>query len=331
MLGTVLRPGGATGCAILSTMSSEAGDQQSAVPEGTRPIVAGVDGTGTDASAVLWAAKAAGLHQVPLRLVHAAEVTAVGALEDDPSMSSPAVLEVLRREGKAPQFAQDAAAEVSGIYPDLTVEVVEASGAASGALLSFQDEAEMIVVGSGQKGGIGQFLLGTTSLNTAMHATCPVAVVNQEVKVTAAFADRVLVAVDGSRDSAAAAVVAFQEASLRSVPVVCLSSWYLEVVDGYVVTEPDSPEWKAIEDRQRERVEASVKVARSRYPDVEVQVEILHGPSTRTLSEATGRTNLMVIGTRGRGGFAGKLLGSVSHKVLQAAACPVIVVKAPRS
>ncbi|GAA1153291.1 universal stress protein [Ornithinicoccus hortensis] len=295
-----------------------------------RPIVAGVDGTGTDSAAVLWAAKAAALHQVPLRLVHSAEVTAVGALEDDPSMSSQAVMEVLRREGQAPPYARDAAATVQKIYPDLPVEVVEASGAASAALVGFQDEALMIVVGSGQKGGIGQFLLGTTSLNTAMHATCPVAVVNREVKVTEAFADRVLVAVDGSRDSAAAAVVAFREAALRSVPVVCLSTWYLEVVDGYVVTEPDSPEWQAIEERQRGRVEASIKVARSRYPDVEVQVEILHGPSTTTLAAATGRTNLMVIGTRGRGGFAGKLLGSVSHKVLEAAACPVIVVKAPR-
>lgn len=292
--------------------------------------MAGVDGSGTDAAAVMWAAKAATLHHVPLHLVHAAEVTAVGALEDDPSMSTPAVMDVLRREGKAPPFAREAAARVKELYPDLVVEVVESSGAASGALLEFQDEALIIVVGSGQKGGIGQFLLGTTSLNIAMHARCPVAVVNQEVAITTDLADRVLVAVDGSRDSAAAAVVAFREASLRSVPVVCLSSWYLEVVDGFVVTEPDSPEWKVIEERQRERVEASIKVARSRYPDVEVQVEIMHGPSTKTLSEATGRTNLMVIGTRGRGGFAGKLLGSVSHKVLQAASCPVIVVKAPR-
>lgn len=289
----------------------------------------GVDGTGTDASALAWAAKAADLHGVPLRVVHSNEVTVAGAVEDDPAMSGSAVMDMLREQG-APRFAEDAVAGVRERYPDLQVEFTEAIGAASGALLDHQDDALMIVVGSGQRGGIGGFLLGTTSLNTAMHARCPVAVVNHEVRVTPELADRVVVAVDGSRDSAAAAVVAFQEAALRQAPAVCLSSWYLEVVDGFVVTEPVSPEWKAIEDRQRQRIEAAIRTARRRFPDVEVQIEIVHGPSARVLTEATGKSDLMVMGTRGRGGFAGKLMGSVSHKVLQAAACPVIVVKAPK-
>lgn len=301
-------------------MNPEGADQneQSA---SSRPIVVGVAGMETDAAAFTWAAKAAHLHGVPLRVVHAQESTTGGARENDP--------DALREQGPPPN-TEKVVAEIGERYPDLDVQYTQATGAASRALLSHQDNALMIVVGSGQKGGRGHFLLGTTSLNTAMHARCPVAVVNHGVEVTPELADRVLVAVDGSRDSAAAAEVAFEEAALRQAPVVCVNSWYLEMVDGSVVTEPDSPEWKATEDRQRERVEAAIKGPRSRFPDVEVQLEIMRGPTTRVLTQATGRADLMVIGTRGHGAFAGKLMGSVSHEVLQAAVCPVIVVKATK-
>lgn len=71
--------------------------------------------------------------------------------------------------------------------------------------------------------------------------------------------------------------------------------------------------------------------ARSRYPGVAVDIQIVHGPSSQVLAQWSGEADLLVMGSRGRGGFAGKLLGSVSHTVLQAARWPVVVVKAPRA
>lgn len=290
-------------------------------------ILVGVDGSGTDVAAVRWAARAATLYGLPLRLLHSAEIPVYGALEDYPGALSGAVLDVLRKQEALEQPAAAAAQRLRQDYPDLELRVTETSGAASAALMEHQDSALLMVVGSGRRGRLGDLLLGTTSLNTAMHAACPVAVINRGIDVDALNHGVVVVGIDGSKGSAAAAWVAFRAAQARGARLVCLSTWYIEVVDGFVVTDPDSPEWQQIEQRQRDLVDRVIAPAREAFPDVQFEVEVVQSASTTVLQDRTNRVDLMVLGTRGRGGFAGKLLGSVSHKVLQAARCPVIVVK----
>ncbi|AKU15813.1 universal stress protein [Luteipulveratus mongoliensis] len=292
------------------------------------PVVVGVDGSGTDNAAVAWAASAAALHKLPLHLLHSNEVAAVGAVQDDPTIASSETLDALRAQGSAPRVADELVGRVRAAHPDLEIVATETAGAASAALLAREDTALMLVVGSGRKGGLGERVLGTTSLNTAMHATCPVAVVNAGVDPSAPPKKRIAVGIDGSRDSAAAAEIAFAAAAARGSTVVCVSSWYLEVVDGFVVTDRDGEPWQRIEKRQRERVEAATKVAREAHPDVDVVVEVVNGPSTKVLAAQSEQSDVLVLGSRGRGGFTGKLLGSVSQKVLQAARCPVVIVKA---
>ncbi|WP_194288450.1 universal stress protein [Ornithinicoccus halotolerans] len=295
---------------------------------GRRVVVVGVDGSGTDRSALEWAARAAVRYGTGLRVVHASEVLAAGAIEDDPVMASPAVLEALYahdEERVAPRLAE----EVRRDYPGLEVTVTEASGAASATLLDQQDDALLLVVGSGRRGRPGEQVLGTSALSTSMHAHRPVVVVPQGVETDREAPAKVVVAVDGSRDSRAAAQVAMVEAELTGAAVVAVSAWYLEVVNGYVVTEPDSEEWRAIEARQTERVEAAMQASRDRHPGVPVTVAVVHAPSSRAILERADGAALLVVGSRGRGGFTGKLLGSVSQKVLRGATCPVAVVKAP--
>ncbi len=292
-----------------------------------RPVVVGVDGSGTDSAASDWAARTAEYHQAPLVLVHAAEVFSRGAIDDELPGVAPPVLQVVRELGSAPRLAQQRAARMIPGHPALTIDVDDSFGTASTTLLAHQDSALMIVVGTGRKGTLGQVMLGSTSLAVTMYARCPVVVV-QPGALTAEPVGVLVVAVDGSCDSEGAAVVAFAEAEARSAKVIALSSWWVEVVDGYVVTEPESPEWKAIESRQRRRVEAALDPARAAYPDVEVDVVIERGPSTRVLVEHSARADLLVMGRRGRGGFLGKVLGSVTHRVLHDAQCPVAVVPA---
>jgi nucleotide-binding universal stress UspA family protein len=64
-----------------------------------------------------------------------------------------------------------------------------------------------------------------------------------------------------------------------------------------------------------------------KYPDVRVQRLVMRDRPSRALVEQSMRAQLVVVGTRGRGGIAGLLLGSVSHAVLQRAHCPVAVVR----
>lgn len=291
------------------------------------PVVVGVDGSGTDDAASDWAARTAEYRQVPLVLVHAAEVFSRGAIDDELTGVAPLALQVVREFGSAPPLAQQIAARMIQGYPALTIDVDDSFGTASSALLAHQDNALMIVVGTGRKSTLGQVMLGSTSLAVTMYARCPVVVVQPGVRL-AEPVGVLVVAVDGSCNSERAAVVAFAEAEARSATVIALSSWYVEVVDGYVVTEPESPEWKAIEGRQRRRVEAALGPARAAYPGVEFEVVIERGPSTRVLVEYSARADLLVMGRRGRGGFLGKLLGSVTHRVLHDSQCPVAVVPA---
>lgn len=292
-----------------------------------RAVVVGVDGSGSDRTALEWAARAALRHRTALRVVHASEVLAAGAVEDDPVMASPAVLEALYAHEKD-RVAPDLAERVRQAYPNLEVRVTEASGAASATLLDQQDAALLLVIGPGRRGRRGEQVLGTSALATTMHAHRPVVVVPDGAPLEREGPGEVVVAVDGSRDSRAAAELAMVEARLTGASVVAVTAWYLEVVGGYVVTEPDSQEWRAIESRQTERVEAALQASRERHPSVPVTIEVVHAPSSRAILERAAGADLLVVGARGRGGFPGKLLGSVSQKVLRAATCPVAVVNA---
>lgn len=302
-------------------------DEESTVSDAQQVVVVGVDGSGSDSAALVWAADTAQRYGVPLRIVHAVEALSMGSTAVEMATPTPEVTEALRSVGVSPGVADRAAERVRDRHRDLPVEVTEALGAASALLLAQQDEALILVVGRGRKGTIDQILMGTTSMATVMHARCPVAVIDPEVKNDAEPKGVVMVAVDGGRDSERACQTAFLAADRRGAKVVCLNVWYLEVVNGYVVTEPDSPEWQAIEARQTRRVEAVIAGSRQAYPDVPVEIEILHGPSSRTILEQTPEADVLVMGTRGRGGFVGKLLGSTTQKVLQAARCAVVVVR----
>ena len=81
----------------------------------------------------------------------------------------------------------------------------------------------------------------------------------------------------------------------------------------------------------REHAEQSLLRAADRvgalHPDVTVTTEVLFGDPGQSLADLGATAGLMVVGSHGRGGFAGMLLGSVSHRVIHDAACPVMVVR----
>lgn len=293
----------------------------------SQAVVVGVDGSGADRAALIWAADTARAWGIPLRVVHATEY--VGDVPSAlPGADETGLLDVLREQAGASEAASEAAAEVRERHPDLEVEVVETVGSPAASLLDRQDSARMIVVGSGTKSALERVLLGTTSLSVVAHARCPVVVIHSGVEPPEQGSDEIVLATDGSRDSAAAAVEAFAEAHARGARVRAVTSWYLEVVDGFVVTDPDGAAWRQVTSMRRERAEASLAAARRRYPDVESAVEVLHGPTVSTIAEAAAGADLLVMGSRGAGGFRGKLLGSVTQKVLRASTVPLMVVRA---
>lgn len=292
-------------------------------------VVVGVDVPGTSSGAVRWAAEAAMLHKVPLKLVHAADDVA-GLPGGEVSAEDNTTIDVLRANTSALSHLTEARETVQALHPDLQLEVVEVVGDAVEALLS-QQEDSLLVVGTGHRNALSELILGSTSLGVAMHATSPVVVVPPASGEPAAQHGVVAVAVDGSSDSAVAARIACREATVRGARVIAVNTWGLEVVDGFVVTESDAEQYAVIQDRQTALVERALTSARRDYPDVEIEVSVVHGHAVRSLVELSESADLLVIGSRGLGGFAGKLLGSVSQRVLRGSKCPVVIAKASPS
>jgi nucleotide-binding universal stress UspA family protein len=292
-----------------------------------RAVVVGADGGGTDGPALRWAALHASRTGLPLVAVHASEPEALAARAA--GAGAPDITALLEAEDAR---ADNVRAVVARLGEELGIEataVVE-RGSPVRALLEHQGEAELIVVGTGRKGALEEFVLGTTSIGVAAHATVPVVIINPEVDVDALTTGRVAVAVDGSPDSEAAVRAAVAYAARTGSTVTAVTAWYLEVVNGYVVTEPDSPEWQQIERDRAAMLKDVLRPSLAAHPDVKVDVDVRRGPIVGTLRQAATEADLVVVGSRGRGSFAGRLLGSVSQRVMRAATCPVMVVTSPR-
>lgn len=134
----------------------------------------------------------------------------------------------------------------------------------------------------------------------------------------------VVVGVDGSEASSRALAWAAQEACLRNAILRVVHAWNLPALSAAAYLPPsafeDAPgETQAALDTQIAEVLGPV-------PDVKWEREVLQGPAAQVILEAAEDAELVVVGSRGRGGFAGLLLGSVSNQVAHHAHCPVTIV-----
>jgi nucleotide-binding universal stress UspA family protein len=236
----------------------------------------------------------------------------------------------------AQTVVDETADEVRSAYPDLQVETDLRIGTGAHALISASENAALVVVGSRGRGGFAGLSIGSTAAQTAAHASCPVLVIRPAEQDGAPSADRdtaalrnqpVIVGVDGSPVSEGAIDFAFEEAALRRVPLVALYVWWLLPSHGLG---PDLPGRGSLEEAREEarRVLADTMAAwTNKYPDVAVQPRPVQGMNpSHELIDASAEAGLVVVGSRGRGGFAGLLLGSVGRDLVGHAHCPVAVV-----
>ncbi|MEU6641825.1 universal stress protein [Saccharomonospora sp. NPDC046836] len=287
----------------------------------TGPIVVGVDTSDAATRAVRWAAETAAARNVPLRIVHGFGYTDHfygGDLPLSPQLYAELEAHALRLLAAA----HDEAAAVSSA---LRIEVAMPATAAVPLLLEESRSARMVVLGSSGLGRFSGVLAGSTTLALTSHAACPVAVVRQRAEGTSAPADApVVVGVDGSPVSEQAVAVAFREASLRGVPLVAVHAW-LDVE--YVTEARVHFEGGAHEEDERRVLAERLAGWQEEYPDVTVErVTVLDRPRHQLLDRSR-TAQLVVMGSRGRGGFRGLLLGSTSHALIQHAECPVLVVR----
>jgi nucleotide-binding universal stress UspA family protein len=148
------------------------------------------------------------------------------------------------------------------------------------------------------------------------------------VRETAERADGpVVVGVEEGEGSDAALTMAFEEAALHSARVVALHAYLLGVRTWGLDLPPDVEDEHPRESAESDRLAATVAPLREKYPTVQVDIAVVEGQPAGRLVDASAEAQLVVVGSRGRGGFAGLLLGSVGLHLLHHAECPVLIAR----
>ncbi|WP_078312539.1 MULTISPECIES: universal stress protein [unclassified Mycobacterium] len=280
-------------------------------------VVVATDGSPEASAAVRWAAKHAAMRRDRLTIVTV--VTREYLYIRDPDTQE-RVHQWQRHHGEEVlRRAQHTAEQAVGIgaLPEIRTELE--FGKPVPVLVDMSKDVRTIVVGRRGLGTFDRLVMGSVSSGLVHYAHAPVAVVHDVPELDRS--DPVIVGIDGSPVSEPAIALAFDEASHRKVPLVAMHAW-VDVLD-------TAPEFDWHEEREHANELLGERLAgwQERYPDVSVVRKLVKGNPSRWLIEHSGHAQLVVLGSHGRGGFAGMFLGSVSRSVVQAAHSPVVVVR----
>lgn len=288
-------------------------------------IVVGVDGSAGSEHALTWALHEARRRDEPVRAVHVWHPDGTpGQTERLAALTSVAGL----RERLAGDVAAGvrAVAEREGLT-DVTVTTGVRYGHPAQELIQEAGDGAMLVVGSRGRGEIAGTLLGSVSQSVTQSAPGPVVVVPGDAGPGDADATApVVVGVDGSPASVRALRFAHDAAAHRGAAVRVVHAWSVPYV-GF--TGPAALPPQAIDDLEAHAAATLRDTVREAALDTEraeVETYLVPGPAVPALLEAAERAGLLVVGSRGYGGWKGLLLGSVSARCVTQAPGPVAVV-----
>lgn len=287
-------------------------------------VVVGTDGSLAARSAVDWAAREASNRGLPLLILtsvpehplpkRSSLFAALGRDRD--------YLENLRDKARVKLSSEER--RIRSMHPELTVEKALVEGVASYPLARATKDAALVVVGArGHSAPLRVKALGGISDAVVTHAHGPVAVIPEEAsQVTGP----VVVGVDDAPAAHEAIRVAFVEAARRGVSLVPIFVWH----EPALAADTALMGSLALNDVAAEIetfVDELIAPLAAEFGQVAVERRVEVGYPASVLIDASRDASLVVVGSRGRGGFAGLMLGSTSRAVLRDARCPVIVVR----
>lgn len=318
-------------------------------------VLVGVDGSKASRNALRFAIEEARALGRSIRLVGAYTIPSVAAATIDVSYVP---IDDTSIRAAVTDSLKEAAAEVKAV--GVPVEAVIEIGDAAGVLVEESRQASLAVVGSRGRGGFAGRLLGTVSSALPAHSHCPTIVVpvgwtpgretapkhsssrpvrssrgellgydeTAEAVPGLDFSGSVVVGVDSLAKESPALWKAAEHALHRGTPLHIL---------GVLTTTVVGPEWlpstgdmKRFLDEGADKLESARAAVAAEHPGLEVDWTLFDGQPAEVLVRASDTADVLIIGSRGRGGFAGLLLGSTSQSVLPYAACPTMVVRVPR-
>lgn len=289
----------------------------------THGIVVGFDGSPAAESAVDWAAQQAKQRGVGLRVVAAIPwpYNGIGM-----GAATPFDPQELARE-----LAADGQKRALKILDESAVKVVGHADNAANALVDESARADLVVVGHPSRSKLGQIFIGSVVYGVVAHADCDVAVIPDGTVVLPDARHPVMVGVDGSDAALKAVERAADEAHRWDAPLEIVQTWFLSTVTGWsgslagtTVIDDDSAFFgKAA----RESVATAAAEAKAQHEDLAIDTIVFEEHPARALVDTSKNAGLLVVGSRGLGGFERLMLGSVSRYVIQHATVPVLVVR----
>ena len=260
------------------------------------PIVVGVDGSDPSLRAVTWAAREAILRNASLHLVHVTLRWAYDVpLVPQPAHWGPAAESASRR------LLRHAAEQARAAAPGVPVSTEIADGATAEVIIAAAETAQMIVAGSRGRGGFAGLLLGSVSRTLADRSPCPVVIVGEQPTGHGA---EIAVGVTGRPGQGPVLEFAFQEATLRGLPLRMVHAWIHPATRAPGDIQPLVYDVEGIAEEEARLLAESIGGWRERFPDVPVFEQVVHEHPARALIDASASAELVIVGTPGPARFS---------------------------
>lgn len=283
-------------------------------------VVVGSDNSANSRRAIDWASSCAHDHGSPLTVVR---VT--------PSSPLPTRTGVYRAMSHGLHFAtyiweraqrelDTTVEEARATHPDLDISGSLVKGETAAVLSDISADAQMLVLGATGASAVSRVLLGGSVAAVILHARGPVVVVPDQPD---RHEEAVVVGLDDASSSRPVAEAAMREAEVTGTPLWAVHAW--EVPSLFPVIEGSERDVAEV-DRVYDELLAEL-TAPAESSGVKVDRLVRHGRAEDVLVDLSEEARLLVVGSRGRGGFQGLLLGSVSRSVIARSACPVLIIR----
>lgn len=280
-------------------------------------LVVGFDGSPASIAAIGWAAAEADIRGAAVHVISSYAMPAT--IDMGYGAGFAALINIDELIEATETQLQTVTEEQFAAHPDVGYDFAVVADRPGPALLAAAHEADLLIVGSTGRGAVSRFLLGSTASDLLAGSPCPVVLVRGTAQSTSG---RVVVGADGSQPSARAVRWAVDEADRRRAELVVLHGWeypYSQMQDGLGVGGSLAEVDAAVV------LDAAVEAARERSGGT-VHPELVESGAVDALLDASATADLVVVGSRGRGGFRSMLFGSVAHAVAGHAHCTVVVV-----
>ncbi|NNH69289.1 universal stress protein [Nocardia uniformis] len=288
-------------------------------------VVVGVDGSAGSDAALRWAAELAADRKRPLHILHGMDLAGMSRVLGIYHVSVPAVVDSVRAHAKTVVERAQHLAET--VAPGLPITVVTSPDSAAALLIEHSADAYAVVLGAtGTSGTLGH--LGSTLLAVTAHAQGSVFVVrtDPESDNSVHTSGPVVVGIDGSAVDDAAIGAAFAEAAQRGERLIAVHVWGDWNIGTFAGQDLGWLDISGVDNAEHAILAERLAGWHEKYPEVDVIRKVYATEPAAQLREWSRVAQLVVVGSRGRGGFTGMLLGSTSHSLVQHAACPVLVV-----